>query len=114
MAVSITKKLTSSPLGGTLPLAITLHQSLSTNIPPEQATIVYELREPSGDVGFDTAGNKTMTTTRTVAANSPPFVDSVILVGTLTGAMLSIRQTLTDQSGSRMISHCTINLKGAP
>jgi hypothetical protein len=110
MAVSITKKLTVSPSSGSLTLPITLQQSLTTNIPGEQAATVYVLNDPSGDVVFGSTGTKTFTTSKTVDRNSPPFQDQDTLVGTLTGAILDIQQTLTDQSGSVLTSHCAVAL----
>jgi hypothetical protein len=111
MSVSITQDLAVSPRKGKLPLAITLTQSLSTNLPQEQAKVIYELAEPSGTIGFDAPGNKTLTKTRTVKQNSRPFNDKTTLRGSWTdGAILVINQTLTDQSGSQLDSSCSVRI----
>src|SRR5713101_5619349 len=101
--IKITKKLTVSPDKGSLPLEITLTQSLTTDSPPEQADVVYQLTAPSGNIGFDTPGNKTLTPPpRQVAKNTPPFVDTTTLVGAAGNiAFLDIEQTLTYRQGSK-------------
>jgi len=115
MTVRITPPpLAASPNSGTLPLPIVFTYFMSTNIPTEQATVVYEIAD-GDNVGVNVAGNKVLMVVHPVdSVNPQEFNDNATLVSCSPGqpftGLLVIKQAITDESGSVLISRCSVDI----